>query len=598
MKRKDILLATVLTLGIGLTSCKGLDLSPKDKMTEPEYFKNATELELFSNPFYDDILDKSPYDKQSDIMVLSILSEVMEGGNRRTVPASGKGWSWGVLRDINTLLEYIDRCEDKEAVNHYTAVAKFFRAFFYYDKVVRFGDVPWYDKPLEDGDEGLYKARDSRELVMTKIIEDLDDAIKYLPAKKSAYRVNKWSALALKSRVTLFEGTFRKYHGINLPGHDYKYYLELAEQSASEIIQKSPYKIYNTGHPERDYLMLFATPDANKEEYLLAIKFDYALGIRNNTTAFTIQPSQGLPGITRKFVNTFLMKDGSRFTDQSGWETMTFNEEVLNRDPRLAQSIRTPGYTRINTSEVLPPDLNVAPTGYQPIKFVQDPASNSGNNDRTGSSDVDLPVFRLAEVMLNYVEAKAELGTLEQADLDKTVKVIRDRAGMPNMTMADANANPDPYLTSDITGYPNVQGTNKGVILEIRRERTIELHREGLRFDDIRRWKAGYVIDQAITGMYFPGPGEYDLSGDGIIDTILYTNQQGKPKEKEGVVTLEIGKKIFLTGGDKGYLNPHHNSERNGFNEQRDYFYPIPIDDRTLNPNLTQNPGWVDGLDK
>ena len=121
MKRKDILLATVLTLGIGLTSCKGLDLSPKDKMTEPEYFKNATELELFSNPFYDDILDKSPYDKQSDIMVLSILSEVMEGGNRRTVPASGKGWSWGVLRDINTLLEYIDRCEDKEAVNHYTA---------------------------------------------------------------------------------------------------------------------------------------------------------------------------------------------------------------------------------------------------------------------------------------------------------------------------------------------------------------------------------------------------------------------------------------------------------------------------------------------
>ena len=164
--------------------------------------------------------------------------------------------------------------------------------------------------------------------------------------------------------------------------------------------------------------------------------------------------------------------------------------------------------------------------------------------------------------------------------------------------MADANAIPDPYLTSDITGYPNVEGANKGVILEIRRERTIELHREGLRFDDIRRWKAGYVIDQAITGMYFPGPGEYDLSGDGNIDTILYTSQQGKPKEKEGVVTLEIGKKIFLTGGDKGYLNPHHNSERNGFNEQRDYFYPIPIDDRTLNPNLTQNPGWVDGLDK
>lgn len=111
-------------------------------------------------------------------------------------------------------------------------------------------------------------------------------------------------------------------------------------------------------------------------------------------------------------------------------------------------------------------------------------------------------------------------------------------------------------------------------------------------------WKGGKVIDQAITGMYFPGPGEYDLSGDGKIDTILYTAEQGKPKDKEGIVTFQIGKKIFLTEGTKGYLNHHYVSERNGFNEGRDYFYPIPIDERTLNPNLTQNPGWNDGLDK
>ena len=154
----------------------------------------------------------------------------------------------------------------------------------------------------------------------------------------------------------------------------------------------------------------------------MAIKFDYALGIRNNASGYALLTSQGRPGLTRKFVNSYLMNDGSRFTDQEGWETMAFNEETTNRDPRLRQSMRTPGYTRINETTMVGPELNVAITGYQPVKFVQDPASNSYNNDRTGSSDVDMPVFRYAEVLLNYAEAKAELGTLTQNDIDISIK--------------------------------------------------------------------------------------------------------------------------------------------------------------------------------
>ena len=100
-------------------------------------------------------------------------------------------------------------------------------------------------------------------------------------------------------------------------------------------------------------------------------------------------------------------------------------------------------------------------------------------------------------------------------------------------------------------------GSNQGVILEIRRERAIELTQEGFRFDDLVRWKAGACINQSIMGMYFPGAGEYDLSGDGQIDVVLY---------------------------DEGDTEP------------RDYLYPIPINERSLNPNLTQNPGWNDGL--
>lgn len=595
MKKTSIILSVILVL-TGFISCEQLDLTPRDKMSEPDYFKNATELELFTNPFYNDLLDKSPFDEQSDIMVNAILNDILIGGNRRTVPASGGGWSWGTLRRINTLLENVDRADDEEAIVKYSAVARFFRAYFYFDKVQRFGDVPWYDMQLSSSDEGLYKPRDSREFIMTKMIEDIDYAIANLPSGKSVYRVNRWAALALKSRFTLFEGTYRKYHGLTLEGNDHNYYLDLAAKSALEIMEESPYTLYSTGNPDQDYLMLFGTPDANTDEYILAIKFDYALGVRNNATGYTILTSQGRPGLTRKFVNSYLMADGSRFTDQEGWEVMTFQEETANRDPRLKQSMRTPGYTRINQTRMIGPELNVATTGYQPVKFVQDPASNSNNNDRTGSSDVDMPVFRLGEVLLNYAEAKAELGTLTQNDLDISVNRLRARVGMPGMNMAAANANPDEYLASATYGYPDVSGTNMGVILEIRRERTIEMVQEGQRFSDLRRWKAGKSIDQPITGMYFEGPGEFDFSGDGNVDLILYAEGTEKPEEREGVTIYEMGVDIILTEGNKGYLHYHQNSERNGFNEERDYLYPIPIDERTLNPNLTQNPRWNDGL--
>ena len=211
---------------------------------------------------------------------------------------------------------------------------------------------------------------------------------------------------------------------------------------------------------------------------------------------------------------------------------------------------------------------------------------------------IRLPVYRYAEVLLNYAEAKAELGTLTQEDLDISVNLLRDRVGMndAHLNMAAANANPDRYLSAKETGYPNVSGSNKGVILEIRRERAVELNQEGFRFDDLVRWKAGACIDQDIYGMYFAGAGEYDLSGDGNPDVILYNKGTAKPEAGSGVLVYEIGKDILLTGSNSGYVYSHKNIVRNGFNEERDYLYPIPINERSLNPNLTQNPGWSDGL--
>lgn len=590
-----------MTLCMGLSSCDSLlDLQPQSQISQTDYFKTETDLQLFSNSFYNNLLDKSPFDMQSDVYVQQNLSVEMLGGTNRDVPASGGGWSWTDLRKMNTLLAYADQCPDKDVVLKYKAVTRFFRAFFYFEKVKRFGDVPWYDTELASTDETLYKARDSRELIMTHMIEDVDFAIENLPSKdeekSSPFRVNKYAALALKSQFCLYEGTYRKYHKITLAGHDYNYYLQQSADASEKLMASSKYKLYSTGKPNEDYVNLFAKEDADPDEYILAIKFDYGMSILHNAAGHTLVPTQGKPGLTRKMVNTYLMKDGTAFTNQSGWQEMQFIDETKNRDPRLAQSIRTPGYKRLQTTKVLAPDLSLSVTGYQPIKFVQEPTASGGNVDRNDRSTNDLPVYRYAEILLNYAEAKAELGTLSQTDLDKSINLLRKRVGMPNLDMNVANSAPDRYLSASETGYPNVSGSNKGVILEIRRERTIELMQEGFRFDDLVRWKAGSCIDQSIVGMYFPGAGGYDLSGDGKADVILYAEGEAKPTADAGVLVYKIGKDVILSDGNKGYLYYHKNINRTPFSEERDYLYPIPTDERSLNHNLTQNPGWKDGL--
>lgn len=607
---KYIATFAIASMAFVASSCSdALDVLPKDRIADTEYFRNETDFQLFSNPFYNDMLPKTQFSLQSDLYICQNLSDELMGGSYRQVPVTGGNWTWTTLRRANTLIERASlNCDDEAVVNKYTAVARFFRAYFYAEKIAQFGDVPWYDRELGSSSEELYKPRDSREFVMTKIIEDIDFAIEHLPRKseesEAPFRVTKTAAMALKARFCLFEGTYRKYHGLNLEGHDWQYYLTQAADAAKQAMELGDNKLYSTGHPESDYNILFAQDDADLDEYILAISFRYAIfNNSHNANGHMLLGNQQRPGYTRKMVNMYLMNDGSRFTDRDGWQTMGFVEETANRDPRLAQSIRTPGYHRIDRTEVLAPDFSVAVTGYQPIKFVQSPDAAGGNTDRSGYSVNDMPILRFAEVLLNYAEAKAELGSLTQDDLDKSINLIRERVAMPHLNLAEANANPDPYLMASTTGYPNVSGANKGVILEIRRERAVELSQEGFRWNDILRWEAGYTYNDnnaesysPLMGMYFPGPGEYDLSGNGEIDLVLYEQGTPKPTAGKGVQVMELGKQIILTEGNKGYMWFHKNIARTNFNEERDYLLPIPVNERSLNHSLTQNPGWADGL--
>lgn len=576
---KIIILGVVTAL---FSSCD-LTLLPENAVTPDNYFKNKSDLELWTNQFYT-LLDEpdASAGMNADDMIDKGMGQVIEGTRSA---ASETGWSWSKLRHINYFLQHSSNCDDETARNEYNGVAQFFRAYFYFVKVRRYGDVPWYDQVLGSEDQELLaKARDSREFVMDQVLKDFEDAATNLPAKSKESRntrVTRWAALAFASQAALYEGTYRKYHGMD----NYEKYLEAAASTAKQFIDESGFSLYKEGtEPYRD---LFCADQAKATEVVLARAYNFEGLQLSHSVQFSIANLQ--MGFTRRFMNHYLMLDGSRFTDKEGYETMFYTDEVKDRDPRLEQTVLCPKYIQKGETTVTANDLS-AYCGYKPIKFV-----SSKDHDGAAKSTSDWPLMRAAEVYLNYAEAKAELGTLKQEDLDISVNKIRTRAKMPDLILDDANNKPDVYLAAC---YPNVdQGANKGVILEIRRERTIELVMEGLRQWDLFRWKEGkQMFNHYIPylGLYIPGVGTYDMDGDGTPDLEIYeTTATSQCDNKK-----KLDKDIYLSNGTSGYIIGFPKvTYGKDWKEERDYLWPIPADQRVLTQGvLSQNPGWEDGL--
>ncbi len=588
--RKTYILSLISAVGALVWSCD-LNEVPKDAISPDTFFHSESELELYTNQFY--LMEpggEDLYNEPSNMIITGNTPSALILGVTRQVPASGGEWEWENLRHINYYLQNSGKCSDESARNHYDGVAYFWRAWFYFDKLKRFGDVPIYDNTIDAADkEALRKPRDSREMVFDHILADLDKAIELLPGTSSVFKVNKYTALALKSRACLFEGTFRKYHAghtFNKGNLPYDKILGECVSASEELMNSGNYALYKEG--ETPYLTMFRDVeiDAKNKEYIFARIYGGG-NFKHLVDAFALISSGGAAGFTKALVASYLMADGSRFTDNPDWKTVEFREEVANRDPRLAQTILTQSgtYADGNPAEF---DKSCTVTGYPLLKYVNGPVTA-----RAQSSSNDMPIFRLAEVYLNFAEAKAELGQLTQTDLNNSVNLIRDRVKMPHIDMAAANATPDPFLTSDEFGYKNVTGNNKGVILEIRRERATEMVCEGLRYYDLCRWREGRLLAEPFYGPYVPGEGSYDMDGNGIVDFVVYKDV--KP-DIPGVTPYKIGEQIFLSNGDDGFIVAHKSVLR-AFDEDRDYLYPIPTNDRVLTKGaLTQNPGWDDGL--
>ncbi len=580
--KKLIFNIIIICVGLILFGCEKdfLNRPPLDRLDAETFFNTATDLEVYTNGFYSHFpsygtLDE--HDDASDNVGRSGLSTRVLGTRIVPVTRGSGGWNWTQLRSINFFLANYSKCPDEQAKKKYGGIARFFRAYFYFDKVKTFGDVPWYGKELKAGDEDLYKARDSRIMVMDSVLADINFAINNIPAEKILNRVTKHTALILKARIALFEGTFRKYHNIQ----GYQTFLNEAVSAAEQLMNSGAYTLYTTGGVNNSYRQLFARNNQDAVETILAA--DYHTELRRHNLAYLLtSPTMGSFGMTKDMVNSYLMKSGSRFTDIPGYATMQFYDEMQNRDPRLTQTTAGPNYTVTGESTIEPVDLSGTITGYRIIKSLPTREQwiyNVAFNDQI--------IFRFAEALLIYAEAKAEMGTITQADLDKSVNKLRDRVGMPHMNLATSNANPDPYLEAM---YPNVdKGANKGVILEIRRERRVELFMEGLRWDDLMRWKEGKKLEKPMLGIYFPGLGGYDFNNDGKIDVFLHNgNTTGIPA---GTPTIIDIRQRPLSDGLSGNLSPYK-AVTITFNENRDYFYPIPLEDLNLNKNLQQNPGW------
>lgn len=576
-----------IALGMIITSCEDfLTEYPGNKITPDDFFKNEREINLYANSFYQKDMPATEIasgDKISDITAVVSVDKYLTSGFS---PADQGGWSWSDLRNINYFIDKVKISPVDEVVkNKYLGLAKFWRAKFYFEKVKTFGGVPFYDYCLSENDPALYKARDSREFVMDQVLADLNDAIAYCPDTKdeTCTTVTRYVAIALKARVCLYEGTFRKYHTeMNLPNA--KAWLQEAAKAAVAIMESGKYKLLNTGKPESDYRTLFTAENRTgvkkiMDEVIWAQVYDAEFRRWHDLTwTYNSATAGSRWSLIRQFVNTYLMLDGSRFTDKTSYNEMVFPNEVKNRDYRLKQTVRTPGYRR-STGALALPDFAITLNGYHMYKWSLDNPFYDGQGEATNA----IPIFRYAEILLIYAEAKAELGEFSNV-WAKTIKLLRERAGVNGKEPETA----DIYLQNIF--YPAI--TDK-FLLEIRRERAIELIAENHRYDDLVRWKRGELLSEEViqwTGIYVPELGKgYDMDGDGKADVCFYS---GNKPSIAGVTFVKLNNTFTLTDISNGRGNLIWAKGVQRVWEDKKYLRPIPRNVRVINPALEQNPNW------
>ena len=608
MKSNHLQISLIILLSAVFFSCNDefMERYPLDQVSSATFWNTENDLLVYNNSLYNLAMDDNTVpimmgyhrstsstasnasvtylDLYSDNYCTFNTSRMMDYVNVRNgkhvVPSNPtvNGWmAWSFVRACNFGLANYDRADIAQAVkDKYIAEARLFRGWFFADKVSKFGNIPYFEIELNIDSEELFAERMPREEAMEHILADLTFAAEKLPNDwgdgNAPGRLNRWCALLVKSRVCLFEGTWRKYHGGTNPNR----WLQEAADAARELMDNGPYRVYSTGNPHRDYN--FCTSMLIDGEWKKVVDFAgnnevlywrrYEVDYMNHYNSFF---HRNCGGASRNFVEDVLCTDGLPITLSDLYQgDATFEDIFENRDPRLRQIVLHPDdrmmYQYSNQNAFSIPRLigvtsafgstGTSATGYHVIKLYD-------GRESSGSICITPAItLHYTEALLNYAEAMAELGTITQADLDMSINLLRDRVAMPHLDM-----------TKPIPMDPRYAGDGvSSLIVEIRRERRIELFAEGFRYDDLRRWKQGKKLEIRYMGI------RWDDYYKGLYDpnnrcTSLTTNDP-----VTGIPYIDVFK-----GSD--WDNPV-------FDENKHYLWPIPLNTLSQNPNLKQNPGW------
>lgn len=616
MNKKNILVGVALM--VGMTACYDLDKMPEGVLSTTVPFTSTGEMKNYldqfyqtGNPKYDQVYfgdglrtqgfdagggqHIAGYDTHSDNMSASSVSARLAGETSLSSASALNNYT--AIRNLNFMLCNLDNCEEKNspAFSQYVGEAYYFRAWYYYQMVVNYGQLTWINIPLDPNIEEMQLPRDNRTVIADSILADLDKAIFYLNVQdnSASMRIHKDVARALKSEVALFEGTWEKYHKAKgdkfydptVTDEKIREYFNQVVAVSQDVIGRGVWKIYNTGKPYDDYRQLFQTTDLSANSEVLWFKMYDGDQVGNNVNRYLNQGGGGV-GVTASLVDDYLTKDGKPFVGVARIEAKkVFGDELLPtvRDPRLSQTVCMPGQ-QLRPDDMAPyyivPPLigssayNQNMTGYSLLKHVQ--------IDYTGSLDAEFKgatpaiQFRYADILLNYAEALAELdGAANEQKIKDALQPLRDRVGMPAVDFdREFNAEAD-YPFRNLDKY----------IQAVRRERRIEKACEGRRLEDILRWAAAgeLIVGKWPQGALFVG-----------------SSLENHPEYGGKLVyDQSSGNNLILSGkpGDAlRYIVPSNPADYpNGwqFDVNRDYLLPIQPRMISLTGNKwIQNPGW------
>lgn len=550
------------------TACKKfVDVTNPDTLYDPSYWKNENSVRTYNWEFYNMFPGYGNGSATNGDFYFPTLTDDQAAVTFTQFPlttaTANSDWSFSFIRKANIMLERIDGVSmSDEAKNHWKGVGRFFRALQYFRLVQTFGGVPWYGHSTEFADTALlYKPRDSRQLVMDSVLADLNFAVANLRQADLANTVNKDVALALKSRVALFEGTYRKYHTeLNLPDAD-KYLLEA--KNAAQALMTSSYSL------SANYQSTYNSDNlAGNKEIILYKRYEAGL-LQHSLIAYNYS-STVLNGLTKSAVESYVAVDGlpiSLSPLYQGDDDIT--KVVANRDGRLKLTIDTlylyyKGHVTLPGSKVY--QGLTSTTGYRPNKFLPDSNKLKTIPTAINTGFTDAPLFWLAEVYLNYAEAAAELDQMgkysfTQTDLDNSINKLRTRAKVANLQYMGAQnvgvngtTFADPKKDADVTS----------LIWEIRRERRVELMMDGFRFQDLMRWKKGDYMDSN--------------------------------KNPDSFLGAKVPANGSVSRNAEGYIMPYTAAQQRVFVDPKNYLSAIPTSQILLYPpaiqTSMQNPGW------